>query len=119
VEPAIIWSEEAKDSAVPDVAIVLPDRLHLATGRMPSGYTDIVMEIVSQGSIEVDHVKKRDLYARTGVWEDRIIDRQRKIVQVWTFTALPARATDYTAGQIITSLLMPFLAAPVVDALLG
>ena len=110
--------EEAEDNVVPDVAIVLPDRLHLAAGRMLSGCPNIVMEIVSQGSIEVDYVKKRDLYARTGAQEHWIIDWQRKVLQVWTFTELPARATDYTPGQIITSPLLPALAVPV-DELLG
>jgi Putative restriction endonuclease len=33
VEPGIVWSDEAEDNVAPDLAIVLPDRLHLATGR--------------------------------------------------------------------------------------
>lgn len=76
------------------------------------------MEIVSQGSIEVDYVKKRDLYARTGAQEYWIIDWQRKAIQAWTFTEPPARATDYTLGQIITTPLIPALAIPV-DELVG
>jgi Uma2 family endonuclease len=118
VEPGIVWSEDAEDNVVPDVAIVLPDRLHFATGRMLSGCPNIVMEIVSQGSIEVDYVKKRDLYARTGAQEYWIIDWQRKVIQVWTFTESPARAMAYIAGQIITTPLIPDLAVPV-DELLG
>ena len=53
VEPGIVWSEEAEDNVVPDVAIVLPDRLHLATGRTLSGFlhragqgTDILRAVV-------------------------------------------------------------------------
>jgi Uma2 family endonuclease len=118
VEPGIVWSEEAEDNVVPDVAIVLPDRLHLATGRTLSGCPNIVMEIVSQGSIEVDYVKKRNLYVRTGAQEYWIIDWQQKVVQVWTFTELPARAIAYTAGQVITTPLIPGLAIPV-EELLG
>lgn len=118
VEPGIVWSEEAEDNVVPDVAIVLPDRLHLATGRTLSGCPHIVMEIASQGSIEVDYVKKRHLYARTGAQEYWIIDWQQKVVQVWTFTESPARAITYTAGQVITTPLIPGLAIPV-DELLG
>ena len=118
VEPGIVKSEEAKDNVVPDVAIVLPDRLHLATGRTLTGCPNIVMEIVSQGCIEVDYVKKRDLYARTGAQEYWIIDWQQKVVQVWTFTESSARAIAYTAGQVITTPLIPVLAIPV-DELLG
>jgi Uma2 family endonuclease len=117
VEPGIVWSEEAEDNVVPDIAIVLPDRLHLATGRALSGCPNIVIEIVSQGSIEVDYVKKRDLYARTSAQEYWIIDWQRKVIQVWTFTESPARATDYTPGQIITTPLIPALAIPVDELL--
>jgi Uma2 family endonuclease len=118
VAPGIVWSEEAEDDVVPDVAIVLADRLHLATGRTLTGCPNIVMEIVSQGSIEVDYVKKRDLYARTGAQEYWIIDWQQNVVQVWTFMESPARAIAYTAGQVITTPLIPGLAIPV-DELLG
>jgi Uma2 family endonuclease len=76
------------------------------------------MEIVSQGSIEVDYVNKRHLYARTGAQEYWIIDWQRKGIQVLTFTESPAQAMAYTAGQMITTPLIPGLEVPV-DELLG
>ena len=117
VEPGIVWSEEAEDNVVPDIAIVLPDRLHLATGRTLSGTPNIVMEIVSQGSIELDYIKKRDLYARTGAQEYWIIDWQRKLVEVWMFSESPAQAVAYAAGQNITTPLIPGLAVPVDELL--
>ncbi len=116
-EPGIVWSEEAEDNVVPDIAIVLPDRLHLATGRTLSGTPNIVMEIVSQGSIEIDYVKKRDLYARTGAQEYWIIDWQRKLVEVWIFSESPARAVAYAPGQTITTPLIPGLVVPVDELL--
>jgi Uma2 family endonuclease len=116
-EPGIVWSEEAEDNVAPDIAIVLPDRLHLATGRTLSGTPNIVMEVVSEGSVEVDYVKKRDLYARTGAQEYWIIDWQCKVVQVWTFTESPARAIAYTPGQTITTPLIPSLAVAVDELL--
>jgi Uma2 family endonuclease len=54
VEPGIVWSEEAEDNVAPDIAIVLPDRLHLASDRALSGTPNIVMEVVSEGSVEID-----------------------------------------------------------------
>jgi Uma2 family endonuclease len=75
-EPGIVWGDEAEDNVVPDIAIVLPDRLYLASGRTLSGTPNIVMEVVSEGSIEVDYIKKRDLYRRTGAQEYCIIDCQ-------------------------------------------
>lgn len=111
-EPGIVWGEEAEDNVAPDVAIVLPDRLHLATGRTLSGTPNIVMEIVSPGSIEVDYIKKRDLYARTGAQEYWIIDWQRQVIEVWMFTESPARAVAYTIGQLVTTPLIPGLEVP-------
>jgi Uma2 family endonuclease len=40
------------------------------------------MEVVSEGSVEIDYVKKRALYARTGAQEYWIIDWQRQLVEV-------------------------------------
>jgi len=117
VEPGIVWGEEAEDNVVPDIAIVLPDRLHLATGRTLSGTPNLVMEIVSPGSIEVDYITKRDLYARTGAQEYWIIDWQHTVVEVWTFAESPARAVAYTAGQTITTALIPGVAVPVDELL--
>ena len=117
VEPGIVWGEEAEDNVAPDIAVVLPDRLHLATGRSLSGTPNIVMEVVSPGSIETDYVKKRDLYARTGAQEYWIIDWQRQLVEVWTFTEAPARAVAYAVGQTITTPLIPGLAVRVEDLL--
>ena len=117
VGPGIVWGEEAEDNVVPDIAVVLPDRLHLAAGRSLSGTPNIVMEIVSPGSIEIDYVKKRDLYARTGAQEYWIIDWQHKVVEVWTFTESPERAVAYKPGQIITTPLIPGVAIAVDDLL--
>jgi Uma2 family endonuclease len=116
-EPGIVWSDEAEDNVAPDIAIVLPDRLHLATGRSLSGTPNIVMEIVSLGSIEVDYLKKRDLYTRTGAQEYWIIDWQRETIEVWNFTESPARALVYKVGQTITTPLIPSLEVRVEDLL--
>jgi len=118
VEPGIVWGEEAEDNVAPDIAIVLPDRLHLATGRTLSGTPNIVIEIVSPGSIEVDYIKKRDLYARTGAQEYWIVDWQRQVIEVWVFTEAPARAVAYSIGQTITTPLIPGMVVAV-DELLG
>jgi Uma2 family endonuclease len=117
VEPGIVWSEEAEDNVAPDIAIVLPDRLHLATGRALSGTPNIVMEVVSEGSIEIDYVKKRALYARTGAQEYWIIDWLRQLVEVWTFTEQDARVVTYTIGQTITTPPIPGASVPVDELL--
>jgi Uma2 family endonuclease len=118
VEPGIVWSDEAEDNVAPDLAIVLPDRLHLATGRALSGTPNIVMEVVSEGSVEIDYVKKRALYARTGAQEYWIIDWQRQLVEVWTFTEPAARVVTSIPGQTITTPLIPGVSVSV-EELLG
>jgi Uma2 family endonuclease len=117
VEPGLVWSDEAEDNVVPDVAIVLPDRLHLATGRSLSGTPNIVIEVVSTGSIELDYVKKRDLYARTGAQEYWIIDWQRQLIEVWSFSGSTARAVSYTRGGSIETPLIPGLVVSVDELL--
>jgi Uma2 family endonuclease len=117
VEPGIVWSEEAEDNVAPDIAIVLPDRLHLATGRALSGTPNIVMEVVSEGSVEIDYIKKRALYARTGAQEYWIIDWQRQLVEIWTFAEPAARVVTYTIGQTITTALIPGASVPVEELL--
>jgi Uma2 family endonuclease len=118
VEPGIVWSDEAEDNVAPDLSIVLTDRLHLATGRVLAGTPNIVMEVVSEGSVEIDYVKKRALYARTSAQEYWIIDWLRQLVEVWTFSAAAARVVTYTTGQTITTPLIP--GVPIsVEELLG
>jgi Uma2 family endonuclease len=116
-EPGIVWGDEAEDNVVPDIAIVLPDRLHLASGRTLSGTPNIVMEVVSEGGIEVDYIKKRDLYRRTGAQEYWIIDWQRQLIEVWSFSESSARAVSYTRGGSIETSLIPGLVVSVNELL--
>jgi Uma2 family endonuclease len=117
VEPGIVWSDEAEDNVAPDIAIVLSDRLHLATGRALSGTPNMVMEVVSEGSVEIDYVKKRALYARTGAQEYWIIDWLRRSIEVWTFTEQAAQVVTYGIGQTITTPLLPGVSIAVEDLL--
>jgi Uma2 family endonuclease len=117
IEPGIVWGDEAEDNVVPDIAIVLPDRLHLASRRTLSGTPNIVMEVVSEGSIEVDYIKKRDLYSRTGAQEYWIIDWQRQLIEVWSFSGSTARAVSYTRGGSIETPLIPGLVVSVDELL--
>jgi Uma2 family endonuclease len=117
VEPGIVWSDEAEDNVAPDLAIVLTDRLHLAAGRALAGTPNIVMEVVSEGSVEIDYIKKRALYARTGAQEYWIIDWLRQLVEVWTFSEPAARVITYTTGQTITTPLIPGVSVSVEELL--
>jgi Uma2 family endonuclease len=74
--------------------------------------------VVSEGSVEIDYVKKRALYARTGAQEYWIIDWQRQLVEVWTFTEPAVRVVTSIFGQTITTPLIPGVSVSV-EELLG
>lgn len=114
-EPGIVWGTEIEDNVIPDLAIVLADRLHLATGPALSGTPNIAIEIVSESTRTVDYVQKRYLYERTGAQEYWIVDRFEKCVQVWSFTSDRATSVSYNDDDTLISPLLPGLALPVRD----
>jgi Uma2 family endonuclease len=114
-EPGIVWGEEAEDNVVPDIAVVLPDRLHLATGPALSGTPNIAIEVVSESSRTTDYVQKRYLYQRTGAQESWLVDRFERQVQVWQFTGIHATSVSYGNADILTTPLLPKLTIPVQD----
>lgn len=112
-EPGLVWGEEAEDNVVPDIAVVLPDRLHLTTGRALSGTPNIAIEIVSDSSRTVDYVQKRYLYERTGAQEYWIVDRFVRRVEVWRFTGEHPTSVSYSDGDTLTTPLLPDLVIPI------
>jgi len=109
-EPGLVWGEEAEDNVVPDIAVVLPDRLHLATGHALSGTPNIIIEVVSASNPNLDYVKKRYLYERTGAQEYWIVDRFARRVQVWHFTGDRPTSVSYSDSDTLTTPLLPDLA---------
>jgi Uma2 family endonuclease len=112
-EPDIVWGEEAEDNVVPDVAVVLPDRLHLATGAALSGTPNIAIEVVSDSSRTTDYIQKRYLYERTGAQEYWIVDRFERRVDVWQFSGPRTTSVSYGDTDTLTTPLLPALAIPV------
>jgi Uma2 family endonuclease len=104
-----------ENNVIPDIAIVLPDRLHLATGPALSGTPNIAIEIVSESTRTVDYVQKRYLYERTGAQEYWIVDRFETCVQVWSFAGDQARSVSYRDADTLTTPLLPGLSLPVCD----
>jgi Uma2 family endonuclease len=112
-EPGLVWGEAAEDNVVPDLAVVLPDHLHLTTGWALSGTPNIAIEIVSDSSRTVDYVQKRYLYERTGAQEYWIVDRFVRRLEVWHFTGEHPTSVSYSDGDTLTTPLLPDLAIPV------
>ena len=112
-EPGLVWGAESEDDVVPDIAVVLPDRLYLATGRALSGAPNITIEIVSRSTRSIDYDKKRALYERTGVQEYWIVGRFERRVEVWRFTGGHPTPVSYRDGEALTTPLLPGLTIPV------
>lgn len=114
-EPGIVWGTEIEDNVIPDIAVVLRDRLHLATGPALSGTPNMAIEIVSESTRTVDYVHKRYLYERTGAQEYWIVDRFEKCVQVWSFTGEQATSVSYSDADTLITPLLPGWSLPVHD----
>lgn len=44
-EPGIVWGTQLENNVIPDTAVVLPDRLHLATGPALSGLSVLLSAV--------------------------------------------------------------------------
>ncbi len=80
-EPGLVWEEEGDDSVVPDVAVVLADRLEIVSTRL-RGAPTIAIEVLSPGpeARRRDREAKRDLYFRRGVLEYWMIDPEARVL---------------------------------------
>lgn len=106
-EPGIVWGTQLENNVIPDTAVVLPDRLHLATGPALSGTPNIAIEIVSESTRTIDYVQKRNLYERTGAQEYWIVDRFEKRVEVWSFTGGQVTSVSYKDADTLSTTLLP------------
>lgn len=102
--------------AQPDVSYFGPAKRELLTRRGSEGAPDIVVEILSPGSVRYDLGKKRELYARYGVGEYWIVDPDEQTIRVCTLEQgeYPV-AGERLVGRsdVLTSPLAPGLAVPV------
>lgn len=106
-EPGIVWADEAEDNVIPDVAVILPDRLHILSESNLTDAPTIVIEVVSEASIHIDYVKKRNLYQRTGAQEYWIVDPFERRVDVWRFAPGRAVLESFGDGDTVTTPLVP------------
>jgi len=67
----------------PDLIFVLTQHLVRLGEKNFQGAPDLVIEILSPGSVQLDRVKKRELYARHGVPEYWIVSPGERTVEIW------------------------------------
>jgi len=66
----------------PDLVFVLTQHLDRLTKKNFQGAPDLVIEILSPGSVQLDRVKKRELYARHGIPEYWIVSPGERTVEI-------------------------------------
>ena len=111
----VALSLESRILYSPDLVVILQDGRATVTDRMVEGVPDIVVEILSADRRR-DLVRKRQVYAEAGVPEYWIFDPRQD-----TAALLELRDGQYveraalTAGDTLTTPLLPGLAIPLAD----
>ncbi len=76
---------DGKNGVQPDLLFIKTDRLFIIENEdYVSAAPDLVVEVISPGSIKRDRVEKKDLYERYAVKEFWLIDPQYKTVEIYT-----------------------------------
>lgn len=114
-EPGIVWSEEAEDSVIPDLVVILADRLGLLSGNRLAGTPNLVIEVVSPGQADRDYYTKRELYQRTGAQEYWVVDDQPRTVTVHIFNGKTGTYQTYGENDTIRTGLVPGTEVKVAD----
>ncbi len=96
------------DVVEPDVLYISKERLGILTESNAQGAPDLVVEVLSESTAEIDRTTKLKLYARYGVEEYWIIDPDNCSAEIYRRT--PAGldlAQNLKRGDVLTSPLLP------------
>ncbi len=69
------------DIVQPDLVVVLERNSSIITPTKIEGIPDLVIEITSKSSVQMDRVLKRDLYRRSGSPEYWVVDPEEHVVE--------------------------------------
>ena len=81
MEPGVVLTEE--DAVVPDVVLVAAPKAAALDPRHVDVAPDLVVEVSSPGTRDLDHAGKRALYERVGVPEYWFVDLDAERVEVY------------------------------------
>ena len=71
-----------RNIAQPDLLFIAKERLDIITDANVQGAPDLVIEILSPGTAQIDRTRKRDLYARFGVREYWLVSPEAGSIEV-------------------------------------
>jgi Uma2 family endonuclease len=80
--PFDVILEEGENRVQPDILFVRQDRLNIIR-KFVEGAPDLVIEIISPSSLDIDTTEKKELYARFGVPEYWIVAPELKLIEVF------------------------------------
>jgi Uma2 family endonuclease len=94
----------------PDLLIVLNENRGILTDAGAEGAPDLVIEVLSAKTRQLDLVDKKRTYARMGIRELWIVDPDQKDVTVYRFDQDPIDPVGKFSGQVeVSSPLLPGL----------
>ena len=80
----------------PDLFVVISDRLAIFHSEAVRGAPDLVVEVLSPGSVRRDRFEKKSLYARFGVREYWIVDPEAERFEIYQLTE-----TGYELARLV------------------
>jgi len=94
----------------PDVYFISNERLNILTKQGPVGAPDLVVEVLSRSTARLDKGPKLRVYARSGVKELWLVDKEKKEVAVYRFAEnISEPVTTVRGRQKLTTPLLPGL----------
>ena len=100
-------------SRAPDLQVILPHKAHQVQQKNVLGASDLIVEIVSQGSQNTDRVDKFGEYARASVPEYWIIDPIFKEVLFYVLNEMGEYERIAPVDGVYTSKMLPQLKLPI------
>jgi Uma2 family endonuclease len=97
----------------PDVYFVSNERLDIIQEQGPVGAPDLVIEVLSRSTARLDKGPKLRVYARSGVRELWLVDKDKKQVAVYRFEKnIEAPVAILSGKQKLATPLLPGLSLP-------
>lgn len=100
------------NSPQPDVIFIRNERLHIIDEQeqVIQGVPDLLVEIISTGSIKRDRIEKKDLYEQFGVPEFWLVDPNNRSIEVYQLYESRYRVFAFAAaaGKVQSAVLAGF-----------
>jgi Uma2 family endonuclease len=106
----VVSPQEREGVRAPDICYIRESRQGIITDQAIRGAADIVIEVLSETTEEVDRIAKRDQYEATGVPEYWIVDIGARAVLVHYFAQGRQRlfqGEDEFQSEVLKSLGLP------------